>query len=56
MLSMEIRLSSQFTRHLVVTLDRISYVVHRFEAFTYDLVNRGPGKCELQTNSVSHKT
>ena len=35
------------------TLDRIRYAVRRFEAFTYDLVDRDPGKCELQTNNVS---
>ena len=46
-------LSSQFTRHLVETLDRIRYAVRHFETFTNDLVDRGPGKCELRTNSVS---
>jgi hypothetical protein len=48
-----VHLSSQFTRHLVETLDRIRYAVHRFEAFTYDPVDRDPGKCKLQTNGVS---
>ena len=34
------------------TLDRIRYAVRHFETFTYDLVDRVPGKCELRTNSV----
>ena len=50
---MQVDLSSQFTRHLVETLNRIRYAVYRFEAFTYDLVDCDPGKCELQTNNVS---
>ena len=50
---MQVHLSSKFARHLVETLDRIRYVVCRFETFTYDPVDRGPGKCELQANSVS---
>jgi hypothetical protein len=52
-LTIQVHLSSKFTRHLVETLDRIRYAVHRFETFTYDPVDRSPGKCELQTNSVS---
>ena len=44
---------SKFARHLVETLNRIRYAVYRFETFTYNPVDRGPGKCELQTNSVS---
>ena len=35
------------------TLDCIRYAVYRFELFTYDLVNRDPGKYELQTNNAS---
>jgi hypothetical protein len=50
---MQVYLSSQFTRHLAETLDRICYAVYRFETFTYDPVDRDPGKSELQTNSVS---
>ena len=50
---MHVHLSSQFSRHLVETLDRIRYAVHRFEAFTYDLVDRDPRRFELQTNRVS---
>ena len=54
MLIRRVHLSSLFTRHLVETLDRIRYAVYRFETFTYDPVDRDPGKCELvQTNSVS---
>ena len=49
---MQVRLSSQFTRHLVETLDRIRYVVYRFEAFTYDPVDCDPGKCELHRQCV----
>ena len=45
--TIQAHLSSQFSRHLVETLDRIRYTVHRFEMFTYDLVDRDPGKCEL---------
>ena len=48
-----VHLSSQFTRHLVETLDSIRYAVYRFETFTYDPVDRDPRKCELQANSVS---
>ena len=48
-----VHLTFQFTRHLVETLDRIRYAIHRFEALTYDLVDRDPGKCELRTNSVN---
>ena len=55
-LTMRVRLSSQFSHHLVETLDRIRYAVYRFETFTYDLVYRDPGKCELQTNSVNPTT
>ena len=44
---------SQFTRHLVETLDCIRYAVYRFETFTYDLVDHNLGKCELQANSVN---
>ena len=51
--TIQAHLSSQFSRHLVETLDRIRYTVHRFEMFTYDLVDRDPGKCELQTSGVS---
>jgi hypothetical protein len=50
---MQVHLSSKFTHHLVETFDRIRYVVYRFKTFTYDPVDRGLGKCELQTNSVS---
>jgi hypothetical protein len=39
-------LLSQFSRHLVETLDRIRYAVYRFEAFACDPVDRDPG-CEL---------
>ena len=45
---MQVHLSSQFNRHLVETFDRIRYAVYRFETFTYDPVDRDPGKCELQ--------
>ena len=53
MITLLVHLTFQFTRHLVETLDRIRDAVHRFEAFTYDLVDRDPGKCELRTSSVS---
>ena len=43
----------QFVRHLVETIDRISYAVHHFEMFTYDPIDRDSGKCELRTISVS---
>ena len=52
-LSMQVRLSSHFTRHLVETLDRVHWAVYRFETFTYNPVDNDPGKLELQTNSVS---
>jgi hypothetical protein len=47
MFTMQVRLSSQFSRHLVETLDRICDAVYRFEAFAYDPVDGDPGKCEL---------
>jgi hypothetical protein len=47
---------SQFSRHLVETLDRIRYAVYRFETFTHDPVDRDPGKCELQTKCVNPTT
>ena len=50
---MQVHLSSQVTRHLVETLDRIRYTVCHLETFTYDLVGRDPRKSELQTNSLS---
>jgi hypothetical protein len=50
---MQVHLPTQFTRHLVETLDRIRYAVHGFEAFTYDPVDHDPGKFELKTNSES---
>ena len=50
---MQVHFFSQFHRHLVETLNGIRYAVHRFETFTYNSVDRGPGKCELQTNSMS---
>jgi hypothetical protein len=50
---MQIHLSSQCSRHLVETLERIRYAVYRFKTFTYDPVDHNPGNCELQTNSVS---
>ena len=53
---MQVHLSSQFSRHLVKTLDRIRRTVYRFEAFTYDAVDRDPGKGELQTNMVNPTT
>ena len=48
-LTMQDYLSSRSTRYVVETLDCIRYAVYRFETFTYDSVDRGPGKCELQT-------
>ena len=50
---MRVRLSSKFSHHLVETLDRIRYAVYCFETFTHNPVDRGPGKCELQTISVN---
>jgi hypothetical protein len=44
---MQIHLSPQFSRHLMETLDRIRHAAYRFEAFTYDPVDRDPGKWEL---------
>ena len=38
---------------MVETLDRIRDVVHLLQMFTYDLVDHDPGRCELQTISVS---
>jgi hypothetical protein len=45
--TMQVLLSSQFSRHLVETLDRICDAVYRFETFAYGPVDRDPGKCEL---------
>ena len=53
---MQVHLSSQFTRRLVETLDCIRYAVNHFEAFTYDPVDRDPGKRELQTNKCVNPT
>ena len=53
---MRVLLSSQFSRHLVETLDRIRYEVYRFETFTYGPVDRDPGNCELPTNIVNPTT
>ena len=52
-LTVQVHLSSQFSRHLMKTLDRIRYAVYGFEAFAYDPVDRDPGKCELQTIRLS---
>ena len=48
-LTAQVYLSSQFSCHVVETLDRIRDAVGLFQIFTYDPVDRDPGKCELQT-------
>ena len=51
--TVQVHISSQFSHHLVETLDRIRYAVHRFKTFAYSPVDRDPGKCKLESNSVS---
>ena len=53
MLTTQVHPPSQFNRHLVETLDRIRDTVRLFQKFTYDPVDRDPGKRELQTIRMS---
>ena len=53
MFTMQVRLSSQFSRHLVETIDRIRYAVYPFEMVAESAINREPRGCKLQTKGVS---
>ena len=48
--STQVHAYSQFSRHLVETLDRICDAVHRFETFTYRPVDHSFWMCELHYN------
>ena len=50
---MQVRLSSQLTRHLVETLGRIRHAVCHFEMVAESPINRESRGCKLRTNGVS---